>query len=128
MLTRLVGALLVLLAGLAPSSLDAQAIAPVGVTTNSANVTHEVGPVLGREAFVMSDEANSRAWFIIMGAVVGGVVGGIELNKSAAHCDDCFFSGQVAAVGIGLSAAAGALAGFLIHEAFFTSSSPASHD
>jgi hypothetical protein len=128
MLTRLVGALLVLLAGLTPASLDAQAIAPVGVTTNTANVSHEVSPVLGREAFVMSDEASSRTWFIIMGAVVGGVVGGIELQKSAKHCDDCFFSGQVAAAGIGLSAAAGALAGFLVHEAFFTSSSPGSND
>ena len=126
--TRLVGALLVLLLGLGPSSLHAQAIAPVGVTTNTANAAHEVSAVLGREAFVMSDEASSRTWFIIMGAVVGGVVGGIEAQKSAKHCDDCFFSGQVGAAVIGLSAAGGALAGFLIHEAFFASSKHASND
>jgi hypothetical protein len=128
MLTRLVGALLVLLLGLAPSSLDAQAIAPVGVTTNTVSLAHDFSPVLGREAFVMSDEANSRAWFIITGAVVGGVVGGIEAQRSAAHCDDCFFSGQVAVGVVALSAAAGALAGFLIHEAFFASSKPVSGD
>ena len=120
MLTGLVGALLVILVGLAPTSLGAQAIAPVGVTTKVVTPAHEVSAVVGHEAFQESHGASARAPFIIVGAIVGGIVGLTEYDRTSAGCDGCVFASLVVVEG----AAAGALAGWIIHDAFFHSARP----
>jgi len=120
MLTRLRGALVLVLAGLAPNFLGAQALTPVGVTRNAVTPAREVTAVVGHEAFEESHGARSRAPFIIVGAIVGGIVGAAQYDRATASCDGCAFAGLVVVEG----AAAGALAGWFIHDALFDSARP----
>lgn len=120
MLTRLVRLLVVMLAGLAPISASAQAVAPAAVTRKTAALAREVAPLVGHGALEESHRARSRVPFIVVGALVGAVVGVRQVKRTTAECDGCGFAGLVVVVG----AATGAVAGWMIHDAFFYSARP----
>ena len=120
MLTRIVGLLVVLLAGLAPISASAQAVTPSGVTRKTAELAREVAPLVGHTAFEEPHRARSRVPFIVVGALVGAAVGVRQVKRTTAECDGCSLAGLVVVAG----AAAGAVTGWMIHDAFFYSARP----
>lgn len=124
MLTKLVGLLVVLLAGLAPISASAQALAPAGVTRKTTELAREAAPLVGHGAFEESHRVRSRVPFIVVGALVGAAVGVRQVKRTTAECDGCGFAGLVVVAG----AAAGAVAGWMIHDAFFYSARPSRQD
>lgn len=97
-----------------PRGLQGQRASPVAVAASSRAMPYPPSLV-----FAPSQRRSSRLPFVLGGAVLGGTLGVILSQvHTSAHCNNCVYPGVVIAAGAG-GAVVGALAGFLVHKAFF---------